>query len=319
MCRSSAVFASSSITGPTSVSARAGSPTRNSIIAPASISSTRGAASSCTRRMRSAEQRWPALLKADASTSVTTCSGSAEESITIAFRPPVSAMNGTMGPSRAASARLMASAVSNDPVKATPATRGWRTSAAPTVSPVPATTRSASSRHARFVQERRGARGHEGCLFRRFCHHRVSRRERRAHLAREDRERKVPRADAREHAAAGQLEPVRFARRSGQLQRSGEIRARLRRVIAQKVGRFPHFAGGVGQALAGFAHEERNQLVCGIFHRVGRPFEYRGALGRRGFVPAAPGGGGRCDGGMHVLRRCLHARCRRCACGRRAH
>ncbi len=95
--------------------------------------------------MRSAEQRWPALLKADASTSVTTCSGSAEESITIAFRPPVSAMNGTMGPSRAASARLMASAVSTDPVKATPATRGSRTSAAPTVSPVPATTRSASS------------------------------------------------------------------------------------------------------------------------------------------------------------------------------
>ena len=78
-------------------------------------------------------------------------------------------------------------------------------------------------RHARFVEERRGARRHEGCLFRRFCHHRVSRGERRAHLAREDRERKVPRADTREDAAAGQLEPVRFARRSGQLQRSGEI------------------------------------------------------------------------------------------------
>ena len=58
--------------------------------------------------MRSAEQRWPALLNAEASTSATTCSGRAEESTSIAFSPPVSAMKGTMGPSRAASARLMA-------------------------------------------------------------------------------------------------------------------------------------------------------------------------------------------------------------------
>jgi hypothetical protein len=44
------------------------------------------------------EQRCPALSKAEARTSATTCSASAEESTIIAFCPPVSAMNGTIGP-----------------------------------------------------------------------------------------------------------------------------------------------------------------------------------------------------------------------------
>ena len=66
----------------------------------------------------------------------TTCSGSAEESTIIAFWPPVSAISGTIGPSRCASARLIARAVSVEPVKATPATRGSATSAAPTLAPV---------------------------------------------------------------------------------------------------------------------------------------------------------------------------------------
>jgi hypothetical protein len=40
-------------------------------------------------------------------------------------------MNGMIGPSRPARLRLMARAVSVDPVKATPAMSGWRTKAAP--------------------------------------------------------------------------------------------------------------------------------------------------------------------------------------------
>ena len=54
-------------------------------MAPASISSTRGAMSSCTHSTRSAEQRWPAERNDDSSTSATTCSGSAEESTSMAF------------------------------------------------------------------------------------------------------------------------------------------------------------------------------------------------------------------------------------------
>ena len=54
----------------------------------------------------------------------------------MAFRPPVSAMNGTRAPRRAASAAPMAQPVSLEPVKTTPATRGSLTRAAPTA-PVP--------------------------------------------------------------------------------------------------------------------------------------------------------------------------------------
>ena len=50
--------------------------------------------------MRKAEQRWPAESKADDSTSTTTCSASAEESTTIALRPPVSAISGIGAPRR---------------------------------------------------------------------------------------------------------------------------------------------------------------------------------------------------------------------------
>ena len=57
--------------------------------------------------MRSAEQRWPVLWNAETITSSITCSGSAEESTSIAFSPPVSAISGTIGPERAASARSM--------------------------------------------------------------------------------------------------------------------------------------------------------------------------------------------------------------------
>ena len=74
--------------------------------------------------MRSELQRWPAERKALAITASTTCSGSAVESTIIAFRPPVSAISGTMGPVFFASAIWMARAVSLEPVNTTPAMRG---------------------------------------------------------------------------------------------------------------------------------------------------------------------------------------------------
>ena len=53
------------MTAPTSVCSCVAGPTMSSSICPASSSSTRGAISSCSSRMRSAEQRCPALLNAD--------------------------------------------------------------------------------------------------------------------------------------------------------------------------------------------------------------------------------------------------------------
>ena len=62
-----------------------------------------------------------------------------------------------------------------------------------------------------------------------FAMHRVARGERGGDLAGEDREREIPRADADEHAAAGELELVALAGRPGQSSRRGEQRARARR------------------------------------------------------------------------------------------
>ncbi len=106
--RSSRCLASSSITGPTWVAGSRGSPSESSFAAPAIISIMRSATSSCTQRSRSAEQRCPAERNADVTTSSVTCSGSAVASTIMALMPPVSAISGTIGPSLAASARLMA-------------------------------------------------------------------------------------------------------------------------------------------------------------------------------------------------------------------
>ena len=120
--------------------------------------STRSAMSSCRHSRRRAEQRWPAEPNALVSTSVTTCSANAELSTIIALMPPVSAMNGTIGPDRAASDRAISRAVSVPPVKATPAmrsscTRAWPTvpspgSSASTVCGTPAWSSSATARAA---------------------------------------------------------------------------------------------------------------------------------------------------------------------------
>ncbi len=90
-----------------------------------------------TYNILSAEQRWPALWNEDASTSRTTCSGSAVESTIMAFRPPVSATMTASGSMFSAMALSMTLAVLVDPVKHTPATRESEVRPAPTVAPVP--------------------------------------------------------------------------------------------------------------------------------------------------------------------------------------
>src|SRR5947209_5342604 len=137
MWSSSAFFAASSMTGPTSVAKSLGSPTLSVSMAPAIILIMPSATSSWTNSTRRAEQRWPVLWKAEEMTSRVTCSGSADESTIIAFWPPVSATNGMIGPSRSASVRLIMRAVSVEPVKTTPASSGCAVSVPPTTLPWP--------------------------------------------------------------------------------------------------------------------------------------------------------------------------------------
>ncbi len=127
--------ASAVITGPTSTDRRSGLPTTSSAIAPSSMGRTRSAISSCRQSTRSAEQRWPAESKAEVRASSTSCSGSAEESATSAFWPPVSAIRVGGLPSaqrRWASCLLIERATSVEPVNTTPATAALPTSRPPT-------------------------------------------------------------------------------------------------------------------------------------------------------------------------------------------
>jgi hypothetical protein len=120
----------------------------------------------------------------------------------MAFKPPVSATNGTMGPSRAARARSIAWAVSNEPVKATPCLPGMAHQRRADLSAVADDDLENGRRNARFVENRDGAQAHQRRLLGRLGYHRVAGRQRGGDLAGEDRQREVPRADAGERAAA---------------------------------------------------------------------------------------------------------------------
>ncbi len=139
MCSSSAWRAPSSITGPTSVAgigrvaddqrvhgARRGPRSGPSAVSLGTIQQ-RAAPSSAGRPSR----------RPRAITSSITCSRSAVVSTNMPFRPPVSAMKGTIGPLRAASVWLMRQAVSVPPVKATPSTARDGRSAPTDLSPSP--------------------------------------------------------------------------------------------------------------------------------------------------------------------------------------
>ena len=138
--------AAASITGPMSVDSAAGWPMVASSMAPFSMATMRSATSACRHSTRNAEQRCPAESKADAITSCTTCSASADESTMSAFCPPVSAISGTGWPSgfrRSASVAWMLRATSVEPVNSTPRVRASATSDAPTVAPSPGSSCSA--------------------------------------------------------------------------------------------------------------------------------------------------------------------------------
>ena len=192
-------LASASITGPTSIASSRGSPTCSSCTAPCSISIRRSAPSSCTHSTRSAEQRWPALSKAEDTTSATTCSASADESTTIAFWPPVSAISGTAWPAarqaagecalqqprhlgRAGEQHAMHARVADQRRADGLAAAGQQLQRA--------------ARHAGRVQRAHRRGGHQRRLLGRLGQHHVAGGQRRGDLAGEDRQRKVPRADA---------------------------------------------------------------------------------------------------------------------------
>ena len=196
------------------------------------MSSMRSAISSCRHSTRSAEQRWPAESKAEATTSATTCSASAEESTIMRILPAGfgDQRHGLPSdPSRPASCRWISRATSVEPVNITPRTRASATSARADA-PSPGSSCSASARHARLdAAARTASRGDQRGFLGRLGEHGIAGRQRGGDLAGEDRQRKIPRADAGHR-------PERAVRRIVERSRG------LRGVIAQEIHRLAHFA-----------------------------------------------------------------------------
>ena len=273
------------MTGPTSVESSAGLPIASVSMTPASSSITRGAMSSWTKRTRSAEQRWPAALKAEVTASFTTCSGSAELSTSIAFWPPVSAISTGSGPSLAASERLMSRAVSVEPVKATPAMRGSPVSVGPIFEPRPGTRCSTSPGMPLACSRRTICGGDERRLLRGLRDHGIAGGERRRHLAGEDREREIPGADAGEDPAAAQREAIRFAGRARQQFRLAEVLLGPRRVVAQEVHGLAHLGNRVRHGLAGLRDADGDEARHVALEPVGGVAQHLRTRGGRHAIP----------------------------------
>jgi len=86
----------------------------------------------------------------------------------------------------------------------------------------------------------------------------VLRDQRGRDLSREDRDWKVPGADAGEHAAAVQRQHVALAGRAGQRRRAAEALARLLRVVAAEIHRLAHVRHGIGQ---GFPASQTHRAI----------------------------------------------------------
>ena len=271
--------ASASITGPTSMASCAGLPTRSSRIAPSSISSTRSAASSCTHSTRSAEQRWPALSKAEASTSPPPArpaptsrrpSRSARRSRRSAA--PAGRRRRALRQRALQQARDLGRAGEQHALHA----RIGRPARAPTVSPRPGSSCSASRGTPAARSTRTASAATSG-----VCS---------AGLASTG----LPAASAAAtwpvKIASGKFHGLMHTHRAERPMRAVvEVAPHLRRVVAQEVDRLAHLGHRVGRGLAGLAHEQAEQLGRCRLPGVGRALQRSGALGRRRRGPGRRG------------------------------
>ena len=225
--------------------------------------------SSCTHSTRSAEQRWPALLNADWTASMTTCSGSAELSTIIAFWPPVSAIS-VRDRAVAAGERAV-----DDPCRvrgtgegdARDARIGHRGRADDGA--VAGQEMQHLRRNARLQHQADRVRGHQRGLLGRLRQHGIAGGQCRSDLAREDRQREIPRADAGEHAAAVQAELVAFAGRTRQALRTGEHPSGPGGVVPQEVDGLAHFGDAVRHVLPASRTHMATQFRRALLEQVG--------------------------------------------------
>ncbi len=125
-------------------------------------------------------------------------------------------------------------------------------------------------------------------LLRRLSDYRVARDQRGSDLPGENRDRKVPGADAGEHAAAVQRQHVALADRARQRHRPAEPLSRLLRVVAAEIHSFAYVRHGIGQGFPRFPDAQGHQSGHIGFQQIGQPLQGRGAFGHAYCRPGNP-------------------------------
>ena len=162
--------------------------------------------------------------------------------------------------------------------------------------------------YARLAHQVNGRRRNGRRLRGRLGHHRVARGQRGHDLAGEDRERKIPGRDASEHAPTVQFEGIRFTRRSGQRLAGPKQALAFAAVVAAEVRGFAHLRDGVGECLARFLGQERDETRPVCLDEIGKPVEVCPAHNSRSGFPSGEGGARARDLGADVGRFRFHQR-----------
>ena len=144
-------------------------------------------------------------------------------------------------------------------------------------------------RHAGLVQQRNHGLRHRRRLLGRLGGDAVAGHQRGDHLAGEDGQREIPRADADEHATAVQAQLVAFAGGARQRLRTEALDG-LAAVVAAEVHRLAHLGHAIGQRLAAFLDEQSAELAQPRFERIGGTLQHCRTLGHRLRAPGMEAG-----------------------------
>ena len=115
-------------------------------------------------------------------------------------------------------------------------------------------------RHAGFMQQLHGFRRDQRRLLGGLRHHGIAGHQRRRDLAQKNRQRKIPRRDRNEDAAAAQSQHIAFAGRPRHRFAVAEQLSALRGVVAAEVDGLAHLRQRIVQRLAALALQQRDEM-----------------------------------------------------------
>src|SRR5207248_7627753 len=119
-----------------------------------------------------------------------------------------------------------------------------------------------------LMQQADRFRRYQGRLLGRLRDNAVAGDQRCAHLAQEDRERKIPRRDRDEHAASAQAQHIALAGWTGHRFALVKQPAAFARVIAAEIGGLAHLGERIVECLAALALQECDEMRFSLFQEV---------------------------------------------------